>query len=112
MFGTTPLDLLNALLCRRWDWEKGPVRHLVADEVDMDAIDAAIAGAVYLTDRNREALRARYLKGLTFREIGKRMYCTPGGARDLVARALNRLRRPHNLRRFHSACPGWFNVHR
>lgn len=107
----SPLMLLNEVF-GRWQLDHWWTPALTADQVDVAHIDAAIARAAQLTERHRQVLRLRFLRGLTFGQIGREMDISRESARWFVASAVRRCRMPYNLRHFQNAVPGWFNVYR
>lgn len=70
------------------------------DPVDVDALvddrrdvgRAAQVAFAGLDERDREALRLRYLDELTYRTVAERIHSTPQGARQRVYRAMQQLR--------------------
>lgn len=66
---------------------------LAAPAVDTTPIGAAVAELTSLTAAQRAALELRFNQGLSFREIAAELRLSPDNARQIVSRAVARLRR-------------------
>lgn len=58
-----------------------------------EPIEAAFAELASLSAAQRQALQLRFNDGLTFQEIARQLQLTPANARQIVSRAVARLRR-------------------
>jgi RNA polymerase sigma-70 factor (ECF subfamily) len=66
---------------------------LQAPAVDTTPIGAAVAELTSLTEGQRAVLELRFNQGLSFREIATELQLSPDNARQIVSRAIARLRR-------------------
>lgn len=69
------------------------VAAFVAPEQESTPIGAAVAELASLSDAQRQALELRFNEGLSFREIAQRLDLSPDNARQIVSRAVGRLRK-------------------
>lgn len=60
---------------------------------DTASIGVAIAELSSLTDAQRQALELRFNEGLTFREISAQMQTTEDNIRQIISRAIRKLRK-------------------
>lgn len=61
-----------------------------------DSMEAAMSS--YLTDQQKSVLKYRFWKGLTLREVGDKIGCTPMRVKTIQDKALRRLRQKECLR--------------
>lgn len=66
---------------------------LQAPEAEITPIGAAVAELTSLTAAQRAALELRFNQGLSFREIAAELRLSPDNARQIVSRAVARLRK-------------------